>query len=320
MMKRLSFVTVLLICFFSTLSAITVEVEDVLDAPENDYGTFFFPAAAYASNGQLVLKSALAFNLFVLDHGVWVRLIDRYRTEDYNNLPEGNRRGTSNSLFNSTIAGEMLYMARRGAIPPEHYRVFVNDTGQVEAEWVNEEYYNAHLKVDLVLGLSIGLDNSLRYGYRIATPQDPVSASPSARIPQIVGPYGEVVYNFMAEFPDGFVEYGLSITRNSAGDRVAMVISFRPRENSPYYRPTSPRVMMMAIFRIHYGEAATAAIETPVDNAEPETPEARTKPETVDTEPEADEQRASVGLIAGGVALATMAFAGLIVIRRRRKS
>ena len=333
MMKRLSFVTVLLICFFSTLSAITVEVEDVLDAPENDYGTFFFPAAAYASNGQLVLKSALAFNLFVLDHGVWVRLIDRYRTEDYNNLPEGNRRGTSNSLFNSTIAGEMLYMARRGAIPPEHYRVFVNDEGQLEAEWVSQEYYETHLKFEPGFGYSLGLDRSLRYGFRIATPQSTVYTSPSARVPQIIGPDGAVVYNFMEEFPEGFVEDGLSITRNPAGDRVAMVISFEPEEDSPYYRPSSPRVLMMAIFRIDYGEVATEAEETPADDARQQDTAAPSI-DTVASEPESEMARPpahsaedrsgdhpiSVGVVAGGGVLIVAAIAGLVIIQRRRRS
>ncbi|MFP4376724.1 MAG: hypothetical protein ACLFP4_06740 [Spirochaetales bacterium] len=234
-MKLVSLVVLLPISFVVSLSAMTVQVEPLLDAP-GDNVMFANSSAAYASNGQLLVRSSSPFNLFVLNDDEWVPLIDRYRTDEYNAVPENVLDRGSTTLYDSTVDGEMLYMARRADIPPEHYRVFVNDEGKLEAEWVSEEYYDAHLLRYLSRGWSIEDGLALRYGYRIETPQSTVYTSPSARVPQIVGPDGTVVYNFMEEFPDGFVEWGLSITRNPAGDQVAMVISFVPEEDSPYSR------------------------------------------------------------------------------------
>jgi hypothetical protein len=327
-MKRASLAAFLLVCATIPVIAISVDVEAVLEAP-GDFTMFLNPAAAYGPNGQLLVKSVLAFNLFVLDDDDWVQLIDRYRTDEYNVIPDGNRNRGVNWLYNSTVEGEMLYKARRGALEPEHYRVFVNDDEELQAEWVSKEYYDAHLLRYLSRGWSLEEGLALLYAYRIETPQDPISASPEALLPQIVGRDGAVAYEFMEEFPDGFVEDWLSITRNTAGDRVAMAISFIPAQDSPYYRPNFRRTTLMAIFSIDYGDAATR-VESQHSEAANQSESAEASIEPLSTDREADAvydsneppggQTVSAGLVAGGIAVALIVVLAAAAIVRRRRS
>jgi hypothetical protein len=242
-MKNLYSVIIVLFLLVRVFS-LDVEVEEVLDAPYSKWGTFLDDAVAYTANGELLFRSSLAFNIFVLKEETWVPLIDRYKFAAYNNIQQ--RRGHYNALFNSTIPGEFVYFMVEDPYPQENYRVFVNEEDELQAEWISQEYYDSHKFPGLGLGFS------LNNGYQIKLTRVTNSGEGWPYWPEIVDRKGTPVYRFTDGFRDGFVEDTLTITTNPARDRVSMVISFRPEKESPYYVRSRPRLKKLVIFKIIY--------------------------------------------------------------------
>jgi hypothetical protein len=242
-----------------SLYALDVEVEQVLDAPPSKFGTFYDDSAAYASNGELLFMSRLAFNLFVLKNGEWKPLIEHYRTEEYNHTQEQKRRRGYNDLFNSTIPDEFVYFLSQRPLPAENYRVFVDENGKLQAEWVSQEYYDLHLAKDPKLGRMLGRGLSLRNGYKVTRPAMKDMGEGHAVLPEIVGPDGKVIFRFADNFREGFVEDTLTIAVNSDRDHVAMVISFRPEKDSLYYVGSRPWLKKLVIFKISYNSDSGSA-------------------------------------------------------------
>ena len=197
-MKRIPVLLLLLLA--SRVVAITVEVEQVLDAPPTKWGTFLADSAAYASNGELLFMSSLALNLFVLKDGYWVRLVDQYRTEQYNHTEEQERSYGYNALYNSTIPGEFIYFIRQRPLPEEYYRVFVDEDGELRAEWVSQGYYDSHQTPGLGQGLS------LMDGYQVELRRVTDFGEGQAWWPDIVDSEGRLIYRITQDFRGGFVE------------------------------------------------------------------------------------------------------------------
>ncbi|MDC7124048.1 MAG: hypothetical protein PQJ46_00675 [Spirochaetales bacterium] len=241
----------LMIMFFLLLVSvqvfsISVEIEQVIDAPPSRWGTYLNDSAAYAKNGELLLAGSRALNLFVLKDGQWVRLIEKYKIERYNHTEENDRFRGVNYLYNSTVPEEFVYYIEMAQFPKEHYRVFVNDEGELEAEWVSEEYFDSHKFPGLGLGLS------LRSGYSLKI--TPVEDGYAGFLVDIVGKKEQFIYRFADQFRKGYMQDIGTIATTPDRDHVAMVIDFWPEEHSPYQRFGYKYVKMLVIFKINYDE------------------------------------------------------------------
>jgi hypothetical protein len=225
---------------------VNVEVEQVLDAPPGRWSWFSGDHAAYAPNGKLIVANPNAFNVFMLEGEQWVPLIDEYRTEAYNLQQQQDRYWGVVRLFNSSIDGEFLYSVKIADVPAEHYRIFVDADGELQAKWVSKAYFEEYSLGYLLRGWSIEEGLGLKHDFRITL--NPVEEAAQAYWPDLLNTEGNAVYRFTDGFRQGFVEDVLSITRNLAGDRVAMVIAFYPEEESPH------QVRKMVIFRINYDQ------------------------------------------------------------------
>jgi hypothetical protein len=256
---RIMYLFVLVLGFGFRVFAIDVEVEQVLDAPPSKFGTFYNDSAAYAINGELLFVGALAFNLFVLKDGKWVQLIDRYQTEEYNRVEEEKYYHGENYLYNSTIRDEFVYCVRQRPLPAENYRVFVDENGKLQAEWVSQEYYDLHFAKDPKLGRMLGRGLSLRNGYKVTRPAMKDMGEGHAVLPEIIGPDGKVIFRFADNFREGFVEDTRTIAVNPDRDHIAMVISFRPEKDSPYYVGSRPWLKKLVIFKISYNSDSGSA-------------------------------------------------------------
>jgi hypothetical protein len=248
-MRRM-FLFILALCLCSGVFALDVEVEQVLDAPPSKFGTFYDDSATYASNGELLFESTLAFNLFVLREWQWVPLINNYNTEAYNDIQE--HRGQYNKLYDSIIPGELLYFMVEDPHPQENYRIFVNGKGELQAEWVSQEYYDSHRLRYLTGGWNVKDGPVLQDRYRVNFRDVTQTPNGHSYSPEIVDSQGRVIYRFTDGFREGFVEDIWTITSNYDLDRVAMVISFRPEKDSPYYVSSRPRLKKLVVFKITY--------------------------------------------------------------------
>ncbi|AHC14391.1 hypothetical protein [Salinispira pacifica] len=252
-MKLLSTLSFILFFLTAPLTALEVEVEQILDVPPNSLGTFSSSdAAAYASNDQLLLAFSNGFNLFVLEDNQWIPLIDEYRTPQYNNQRLLEQSYGVVYLYNSITSGEFLYYAQIGMIAKEYYRVFVDESGEVQAELVNKEYYDSHLLRYLSRGWSLENGMQLLNGLRIEL--TPLEMGLQAYWPDIVDAEGNKVYRFTDEFSEAFVEDILTITANPSLDRVAMVISFTKECEEAYLKPQTERFRKLVIFKLSYDE------------------------------------------------------------------
>lgn len=252
-MKSQSLLILIFQLLIFPLTALEVEVEQVLDGPPNPFGTFFgSDAATYASNGQLLLAFSNGFNLFVLEGDQWIPLINEYKTPEYDRQQEQDRYRGVVHLYNSKIPGEFLYFVQQRPLPKEHYRIFVDQSGEIQAEWVSEEYYDSHLKRYLSRGWSLENGMQLQDGVRIEL--TPLERGLQAYWPDIVDCEGNMLYRFTDEFSEAFVENVLTITANPSLDKVAMVISFTEEIEGDFAVLRTVRHRKLVIFKLSYDE------------------------------------------------------------------
>ncbi len=139
-MKKI-LVILLFLLVIPKIFSISVEIEFMLDPPENEY-FIFSDSLFYMPNGELVVDISYAFNLFVLRDGNWVTLITEYREEVFNTNALGSYGSTI--IYLSETDGEYFFERQGNAGELEYYRIFVNEEGETAAQWVSEEYFEEH--------------------------------------------------------------------------------------------------------------------------------------------------------------------------------
>ena len=258
-MKRIVLFLIAVFCATLRIPAITVEIEWVLDTPPEKIGAYGVVSTAFTDNGELIVVSNNGLNIYVLKDSQWYPLIESYKTEIYNMIREqrmkDNQYGRGyNGLVDSNVNGEFLYYICTHSYPQENYRIFMDSSGTIRAEWVSQEYFEEHQTVKFSYKGNFESGYELQYGIRIKFTLD--KDGTNMLYPEIVDADGQTLFRVSDRFREGFVEDLRSFTINPALDRVAMVVSFRPERTSPYYTPAMPRLKKLVILKINYDQKA----------------------------------------------------------------
>ena len=242
-MKKLLILIFIIACI--KIYSIEIEIENVLDAPKNNFGGFLDDRIVFLEDGTFVLESNLSSNVFILKNKQWIKLINEYKTPEYNSILDPNPIFTQ--LYYSKNHGEILYTIRKRKFPQENYRIFLDEKYNIKIESVDKEYLD--LK-KTVWGNSEEL--LLKNGYRLDIKQG--ENHPQEELPRVINNNGEIIYSITDDFKSGFVQFGWSIAVSPAKDKISMIVSFIPEKDSPYYSKAFRVVDKLVILKITYDE------------------------------------------------------------------
>lgn len=212
-----------LICVTHTPVAVgqsreTVEISRVVPHPVERAAFNLGDSIVFIDDDTLVYSSTLTKRVYELRPSGWVDLLGAFDNPIYNIGVHDDEAGwrTRIDFVQSTHRNEYLHQIRRHGYPSEYHRVFVGEDGRVEAEDVDQAYYDRHATQPPAIAESVSLSGGLQLE-RGTSERNPLSGSL-----QIVAENGEIVFDAMSVSANSFLERGghrAAVTEN--GTRVA---------------------------------------------------------------------------------------------------